>query len=275
MTQLEERIAISTYSVHRVTSQGRQDVQAEVILEEPLAIEVNGREIAVLMRLPGQEKELAVGFLLSEGIISDFRAVQMVHHCGQGLPSPDDDFSRNRVQIRVDPAGLRSDRHWEKARLIRSGCGAVDLAIQDIELPPVESDLTVKMEVLFGLNSTLRQHQRAYKLAGGVHAAALFLADGHLLTLQEDIGRHNAVDKVLGYCILRGIPLEDKLLLSTGRASYEMVAKAARLGVPLLASTSSPTSLAVDLARQVRCTLVGYLRSKSMNIYTHSWRILE
>ncbi len=302
--------ATSSLAVHQVTLRGHQDfgepsrelgrtlsrteVTAEVVMEEPLAVEVNGREVAILMRLPGQEKELAVGFCLSEGLLSDFRAVQLVHHCGQSLPSlraePQDEapegaegeredqdmsFSRNRVQIRVDAAALRDDGRLRTARLIRSGCGAVDVAAPDTELPIVTSPLTVEAKVLLGLNAAMRQLQKTYRQAGGVHAAALFEPNGHLVTLQEDIGRHNAMDKVLGYCLLRGIPLVDKVLLSTGRASYEMISKAARLGLPVVASVSSPTSLAVQLAIAARCTLIGYLRGKKMIIYTHPWRVID
>ncbi len=289
MTTVHELIAIDKLStqplaVRRVTSHGGQEVTAEVVLEEPLALEINGRETAILMRLPGQEKELAVGFCLSEGLISDFQAIHLIHHCGQGGPEPlalggegdrrEPLSARNRVQIRAEPTAVQHNGGLSKVRLIRSGCGAVDLAEIKDELPTISSELTVKAEVLLKLNALMRQQQATYRLSGGVHAVALFETDGRLVTLQEDIGRHNAVDKALGYCLLRDIPLGDKVLLSTGRASYELVSKTARLGVPIVASVSAATSLAVQLARESRCTLIGYLRGRRMNVYTHPWRII-
>ncbi len=289
MTTVDEPILAQKFStqplaVHQVTPHGNREVMAEVVLEEPLALEINGREVAILMRLPGQEKELAVGFCLSEGLISDFRAIYLIHHCGQGAPDPlplrekeeqgGTLSSRNRVQIQAEPAAVQNNGGLSTARLIRSGCGAVDVAEIKGELPTISSELTVKTEVLLKLNALMRQHQTTYQLSGGVHAVALFEADGRLVTIQEDIGRHNAVDKALGYCLLRDIPLSDKVLLSTGRASYELVSKAARLGVPIVASVSAATSLAVQLAQESRCTLIGYLRGRRMNVYTHPWRIV-
>lgn len=281
---LAEKLSTRPLAVRRVTPHGDQGVTVEVVREEPLALEINGREVAILMRLPGQEKELAVGFCLSEGLLSDFRAIYLVHHCGQGAPDPlalggEEDrggtlSSRNRVQIRAEAAAVQHNGGLSAVRLIRSGCGAVDVAEIKDELPTINSELTVRADVLLKLNALMRQHQTTYRLSGGVHAVALFEADGRLVTLQEDIGRHNAVDKALGYCLLRDIPLSDKVLLSTGRASYELVSKAARLGVPIVASVSAATSLAVQLAQESRCTLIGYLRGKRMNVYAHPWRII-
>jgi FdhD protein len=129
------------------------------------------------------------------------------------------------------------------------------------------------LETLFHLPAQMTRQQAAYRAAGGIHAAALFDTAGRAIVVCEDIGRHNAVDKAVGYCLLRDIPLSDKLLASTGRASYDMVVKGARLGVPVIASLSSPTSLAIELAEALNCTLLGYLRGKTLNVYTHGWRI--
>jgi FdhD protein len=120
----------------------------------------------------------------------------------------------------------------------------------------------------------ITRQQAAYRAVGGIHAAAVFDMRGRAIVVCEDIGRHNAVDKAVGYCLLRAIPLQDKMLVSTGRASYDMVAKGVRLGVPIMASISSPTSLAVELAEALNCTLLGYLRGKALNVYTHGWRIV-
>jgi len=268
------------WTVRRVTSDETIMEEVRVVMEEPLIIEVNGQQVAALMRLPGDEKELAVGFCVSEGLITDVDAVQLVHHCGSGLPAPDEDpdlemTSRNRVQIQARADALRQDVQREVLRLVRSGCGAAQVQSGDLDLPPVASTATVSAALLLSLNATLRQGQELFRDVGAVHAAALFAADGALVAIREDIGRHNAVDKVLGYCLLRRIPLHDKIILTTGRASYEMVSKAVRVGLPFVASVSSPTALAVQLADAYRCTLIGYMRANRFSIYTHGWRVSD
>lgn len=140
-------------------------------------------------------------------------------------------------------------------------------------LTPISAEVSVAIERLARLPGQITRKQTAYRAAGGIHAAAVFDTAGRAVVVCEDIGRHNAVDKAMGYCLLRGIGLQDKILVSTGRASYDMVAKGVRLGVPIIASISSPTSLAVELAKALNCTLLGYLRGKTLNVYTHGWRI--
>jgi FdhD protein len=157
--------------------------------------------------------------------------------------------------------------------MIRSGCGRVKVDSLVENLPPVNGTLTVQVGALRRLLGQMTRQQSAYRAAGGVHAAAVFDAGCRPVVVCEDIGRHNAVDKAVGYCLLRGIALQDKLLVSTGRASYDMVAKGVRLGIPIIASISSPSSLAVELADALNCTLLGYLRGKTLNVYTHSSRI--
>lgn len=254
-------------------------VTGHVVGEEPLEIVLNGRTVAVLMRTPGHEKELAAGFCLGEGLIEDFRDVVLIQHCGQSTLSPDAsddplDASRNQVRITLRAgAPVRQSRN-EVARLIRSGCGRADVSEVLWDLPPLpRGEMRVPARVLGGLSGQMAAQQEVYRESGGIHAAAVFTAEGLLVTLQEDVGRHNAVDKATGYCLLRGIPLTDKVLVSTGRASYDMVVKAVRLGVPIVASRSSPTSLALQLAQHLNCTLIGYLRRERFQVYTHSWRI--
>lgn len=251
-----------------------------VVLEEPLALHINSQQAAVLMRLPGMEKELAIGFCLSEGLVRRFDDILMVHHCGQGLPEPDPDasgeedpLSRNRVDLRVTPEGLNPSARLDVVRLIRAGCGAVDVERAELPLEPLDSDLQVPSEVVLGLGAALRQGQSLHSEVGGVHAAALFDAAGALLAVAEDVGRHNAVDKVIGHCLLRGIDLEDRLLLCSGRLSYEMVSKAVRMRIPVLISLSAPTALAVHLAERFGLTMVGYLRGGRMTVYTGGERI--
>jgi FdhD protein len=252
---------------------------ASVVVEEPLEIRINDQPVAVLMRTPGAEKELAVGFCLSEGLITDLADIALVHHCGQTLPTMMEgneaglEESRNMVRITLASPSASQDPRLDVVRLVRSGCGRTDAEELASQLVPLDNDLRVQLKILLKLTSTIKQGQEAYREAGGIHAAGIFTSHGELVTLREDIGRHNAVDKVLGHCLMQGITLKDKILVSTGRASYEMVTKAVRLGLPVAASISSPTSLAVELAEHLNCTLIGYLRGQRMRVYTHAWRL--
>jgi len=265
------------WSIHRLTESGSEIVDGSVVVEEPLEIRVNGRPVAVLMRTPGMEKELAAGFCLGEGIVADLAHVALVQHCGRAVADPSAeadtlDESRNQVNMRL-MAGVEPATVPEAVSLIRSGCGRSD-AVQMAEgLAPVNGNVQVAAHILPQLVGQMTRQQQAYRLAGGIHAAAVFDTSGHAVVVSEDIGRHNALDKAMGYCLLRGIPLRDKIVMSTGRASYEMVTTGVRLGVPIIASISSPTSLAVELAEALNCTLLGYLRGKALNVYTHGWRI--
>jgi FdhD protein len=253
------------------------------VMEEPLEIRLDGRAVAVLMRTPGMEKELAAGFLLSEGWLSGVKDIVLVRHCGGPAPAAsrealDADLltgSRNVVETTsTSPdASARRSAVGDVVQLIRSGCGRTGGGVLAENLPHLDARVQVDRQVLTHLVGQITRRQDVYRAAGGIHAAAVLDAGGQVLALGEDIGRHNAMDKALGYCLLRGIPLDDKLVLTTGRASYDMVAKGARVGVPILASLSSPTSLAVELAEAVGCTLLGYLRGRSIRIYTHAWRI--
>ncbi len=249
-----------------------------VVIEEPLEVRIEGQAVAVLMRTPGLEKELAVGFCLGEGLVSGMADIALVQHCGRAVAREEAkadplDVSRNRVEVRLLP-GASPAAGLEAVPLIRSGCGRSGGGALAEHLRPVEEGVRIRWQVLTHLPARLTRRQTAYRAAGGIHAAALFDRSGRVIVVCEDVGRHNAVDKALGHCLLRGIPLHDKVLISTGRASYDMVAKGVRLGVPLIASISSPTSLAVELAEALNCTLLGYLRGKTLNVYTHQKRII-
>jgi FdhD protein len=168
---------------------------------------------------------------------------------------------------------VKISKRVDAVQLIRSGCGRTDVTALVENLSPVGTGIRVQLDMLPRLLGQITRQQAAYRAAGGIHAAAVFDSRGRAVVVCEDIGRHNAVDKAVGYCLLRGIPLTDKILVSTGRASYDMVAKGVRIGLPILASISSPTSMAVELAEVLNCTLLGYLRGKKLNVYTHRWRI--
>jgi FdhD protein len=232
----------------------------------------------VLMRLPGMEKELATGFCLSEGLVRSFNDVLLVHHCGQEVPTltqgDDGPFSRNRVELQVEAGALNPQARLEIVRLIRAGCGAVDIDRGALPLIVVSGDLTVDAQVVLSLPQAMRTKQRLHTKVGGVHAAGLFDRQGQETIVCEDVGRHNAVDKAIGYCALRSLSVHDKLLLCSGRLSYEMATKAIRMEIPILVSVSAPTALAVDLAERFGLTLVGYARGDRMTVYTHPQRIL-
>jgi FdhD protein len=268
------------WRIQRLTDHGHQSVEGGIVIEEPLEIRLNGWTVAVLMRSPGMEKELAMGFCLGEGLVAHPTDVALVRHCGRAVAdelveSDALDESRNRVDVTLMPGAACSAKQEDVVQLIRSGCGRTDVQALAENLDPVGADVRVRVEVLRRLPGRITRQQAAYREAGGIHAAAIFDVHGRAMVVCEDIGRHNAVDKAVGHCVLRGIPVSDKLLVSTGRASYDMVAKGVRLGVPIIASISSPTSLAVELAEALNCTLLGYLRGKTVNIYTHGWRIVS
>lgn len=265
----------------RIEGSIRRSVSGFVAIEEPLQIIVDGVPVAVLMRTPGQEKELAVGFCLSEGLIAHFSDIGLVQHCGSlgwGQEETGDplDASRNIVTITTLRRELpERDARLDVVRLIRSGCGRAEAATLAATLTPIAGDFRVSQAFIAGLAQQVIAHQQAYREAGGVHAVAIFDRAGKLIVLGEDIGRHNAMDKAIGHCFLRGIPLGDKIAYSTGRASYEMVLKAVRVGLPIMISRSSPTTLAIDLGEQLNCTLIGYARGDRMHIYTHPERIMD
>jgi len=267
------------WSIWRLTERGPHTVDGGVVIEEPLEIRLQGHPVAVLMRTPGLEKELAAGFCLGEGLVADLMDIALVRHCGRAVPNEAAegdalDVSRNQVDVMLLPRAANSAEPVDVVQLIRSGCGRAEVGALVENLDPVAGEVQVRGETLSRLLGQITRQQAAYRAAGGIHAAAIFDARGRVVVVCEDIGRHNAVDKAVGYCLLRGIPLGDKMLVSTGRASYDMVAKGVRLGVPIIASISSPTSLAVELADALNCTLLGYLRGKTLNVYTHNWRII-
>jgi FdhD protein len=271
-------IGVMPWPIRRLNRREERIVEGGVVIEEPLEIRLDGRTVAVLMRTPGMEKELAAGFCLGEGLVAGVQDIALVRHCGRAVPdevAEGDalDESRNRVDVTLMPGVARLEDRPQAVPLVRSGCGRTEATALAEDLEPLQADVKVSAELLTHLVGQLTRQQEAYRAAGGIHAAAVFDLHGRPMVVCEDIGRHNAVDKATGYCLLWGIPLRDKMLLSTGRASYDMVTKGVRLGLPILASISSPTSLAVELAEALNCTLLGYLRGRTLNVYTHAWRI--
>jgi FdhD protein len=254
--------------------------------EEPLEIRVNGRPLAVTMRTPGDDIDLAAGFLVTEGLVPDSSAIAGIRICepGQELAAGLNGDGGTRAAGNVADVTLAAGLDIDDDRLRRnflttSACGVCGKASIDAIRVRATHDVaadqvSVAAAVLAGLPGTLRAAQRVFARTGGLHAAGLFTAGGALLTLREDVGRHNAVDKVAGWAAREGrLPLAGRVLLVSGRASFELVQKAYVTGIPVVAAVSAPSSLAADLAGEAGMTLVGFLRGNSMNVYTGAHRI--
>jgi formate dehydrogenase accessory protein FdhD len=246
-------------------AEARADLLA---VEEPLEIRVGGEPLAVTMRTPGDDIDLAAGFLVGEGVIAAPPDVTSIKMCDVNVADV-----ALAAGVTLSGAGLR------RTFLTSSACGVCGKdsiaalrvrASYDVSADPVR----VSPGVLAGLPGRLRDAQRVFASTGGLHAAGLFTADGTLLALREDVGRHNAVDKIVGWALREGrLPLAGCVLLVSGRASFELVQKALIAGVPVLAAVSAPSSLAAELAEESGMTLIGFLRGDSMNVYSSAVRL--
>jgi FdhD protein len=245
--------------------------------EEPMEIRVNGRPLTVTMRTPGSDFDLAVGFLVSEGVVHRASDVVAVRYCAGATADGSNTYNVVDVQLAGDVPP--PDASLERNFYTTSSCGLCGKAsldaVRTVSVWSVADDpLRVSPEVVVALPESLRAAQKVFDSTGGLHAAGLFSATGELLTLREDVGRHNAVDKVVGDSVLGGrLPLRESILMVSGRASFELVQKAVMAGIPMLAAVSAPSSLAVDLAEDNGLTLVGFLRGSSMNVYTGAGRL--
>jgi FdhD protein len=244
------------------------EAQADLLaVEEPLEIRVNGDPLTVTMRTPGDDIDLAAGFLAAEGVVTRAAQIAGIRMCDTNVAD---------VSLAAGTPGLAGVR---RNFLTTSACGVCGK--DSIESVRVRSSYDVSADpvrvdpgVLAGLPGTLRRAQRVFASTGGLHAAGLFRADGTLLALREDVGRHNAVDKIAGWALRAGrLPLAGCVLLVSGRASFELVQKAVVAGIPVLAAVSAPSSLAAELAEESGLTLVGFLRGRSMNVYTGAHRL--
>jgi FdhD protein len=240
--------------------------------EEPMAIRVAGPgqtpfDVAITMRTPGNEAELAVGFLHAEGLISGVDEVAGVELGNAAAISRPDDEVLVRLRRPFD-AGLVATRHFA----VSSSCGICGKAALDdvhVRAAPIPDGPLIAPEVLWGLPARLREAQAVFEATGGLHAAGLFEADGTLVAVREDIGRHNALDKLIGGRLLAGeLPLHGRIVLVSGRAGFELVQKAAVAGAPILAAVSAPSDLAVEAAERLGMTLVGFLRGDGFNVYS-------
>ncbi len=259
---------------------GRADPRADLLAaEEPLGIRVDGAALAMTMRTPGDDIELAAGFLVSEAIVRSPADIAEIKVCdGTSCGHGDHDAMGNIADVTL-AAGVSVPTGARRNFMTTSACGICGkTSIEDIcVLPhaPLATDETrFDPVVLAALPDRLREAQRVFSRTGGLHAAGLFSAAGDLIAVREDVGRHNAVDKIVGWALLNDrLPLAGCVLLVSGRASFELVQKAVLAGIPLLAAVSAPSSLAADLAEEAGLTLVGFLRGLSMNVYTGTQRL--
>jgi len=240
----------------------------EIRVEEPGAEQ---RAIAVTMRTPGNDFELAAGFLFTEGLVDGLADVSSVRYCA--VPREEQRYNVVTVAVSraLDPElGQRSFYTTSSCGI----CGKASLDAIEVVCAPVAEGPLVEPAVLMQLPDALRSAQQVFDRTGGLHAAGLFDPSGELVLSREDVGRHNAVDKAIGAGLLAGnLPLSDRILMVSGRASFEIVQKAARAGIPVICAVSAPSSLAVDAARRFGMTLVGFLRGSRFNVYTGSERI--
>jgi FdhD protein len=249
--------------IERMRDGALDRVEDEVAIEEPLEIRVDGRALAVTMRTPGEDEELAVGFLAGEGLIMDATDVESA--------GPTDDFAANTIDVRTT-RGLRRDPSDERRFYLTSSCGVCGkgaLEFVRVEAPPARAQAVVDPGLVASAPARAREEQAAFERTGGLHATALFDAAGELLVVREDVGRHNAMDKAIGSQLLAGrFPLPAVVACLSGRASFELVQKAALAGLAGIIAVGAPSSLAVELARERGMLLCGFARGASFNVYS-------
>ena len=248
-------------------------VDDSLAVEEPLEIRVNGAPVTVTMRTPGNDLELAAGFLLTEGILEKHEDIASIR-----ATVPDGAIKSNIVEVMLTDAQFGAEV-FQRNFFAASSCGicgkASIEAIRNRNLTPPNQEFRIAPEILCRLPEQLRAEQAVFDRTGGLHAAALFTAEGDLIALREDIGRHNAVDKLVGWALMEGrVPLRESVLMVSGRGGFEIIQKALAGGIPVVASVSAPSSLGVKLARELGLTLIGFLRGHRFVVYSGDFRCL-
>ena len=248
--------------------------------EEPLEIRLvagtEKRTVAVTMRTPGADFELAAGFLFGEGVVTGPKQIRRLSYCTD--PEIDAEQQFNIVNVELDPSTAIDLRPLERHFYTTSACGVCGKAsleaLQIRGCPSVPPGPEAAAEVIYGLPDSLRRAQGIFESTGGLHAAGLFGPDGELISVREDVGRHNAVDKLIGWALLQGmLPLHDRIVMVSGRSSFEIMQKCLTAGVPIVCAVSAPSSLAVALAEEFGMTLIGFLRGERFNVYAGHQRI--
>lgn len=273
---------IQKVNIRRTAENHSKELADVVSVEEPLEIRLEAdfegkrieSQVAVTMRTPGNDEELALGFLFSENILSDFSHVLSVAYCPTAIQ---ESGKKNVIRVRLKP-GIDFNPEWLKRNFYaNSSCGVCGKAsiesVEQICAQPIQDDLKIGKEILYGLPETLRKAQSAFQLTGSIHAAALFDKQGTLIAFREDVGRHNALDKLLAHALLKKINLSESVLLLSGRSSFELVQKSAMAGLPVVAAIGAPSSLAIELAVKMNISLIGFLKKSGFNLYSAFHRI--
>lgn len=280
---------ITTQPILKVTGSIFKPYEDQLSLEEPLEIILNGTPIAVTMRTPGNDFELATGFLLTEGIIKSQSDLDTIQHCCKKSPPPTPPprvgrvgegvkkNNENKVEVTLKPFVKVNTQHLKRNFYTTSSCGVCGKAsIEAIRVRTERLDdiFTLPISFFYSLPDQLRKKQSVFEKTGGLHAAALFDLKGNLKYLREDVGRHNAVDKVVGTALLKeDFPLSNHVLMVSGRSSFEIMQKAVVARIPIICAVSAPSSLAVELAKEFNATLIGFLRGDHCNVYAGQHRI--
>ncbi|MGB1285609.1 MAG: formate dehydrogenase accessory sulfurtransferase FdhD [Aggregatilineales bacterium] len=257
--------------------QKRDDLATEEPLEIRLCTAHEQQQLVITMRTPGADFDLAAGFLVTEGIVQQHDDIVSISYC---VDRDLDEAQRyNVVNVRLRGDNLPDLQHLKRNFMMSAACGVCGKssldALSQRGIPAISSNMQISPEVIYSLPATMKQAQRLFHKTGGIHAAALFTKTGELLAVREDVGRHNALDKLIGWAFLQGMTaLNDHILLVSGRASYELVQKALVMQIPVLCAISAPSSLAVNLAREFNMTLTGFLRDRDFNLYHDDKRIV-
>ncbi len=269
----------STKQILRWNQSRSKRVEDELVIEEPLEIRVAQQSLIVVMRTPGHDFELAAGFLYTESLIESVDDIEIIAYCEE-TDSDSKHFSefQNIVNVRLEN-GFDLEEHsgWQRNFHANASCGLCGkMTIESVkhQVDPLTNDMRLKQSLFYRLNDKLREAQSVFEKTGGLHAAGLFSENGQLLIVREDIGRHNAVDKVIGQALLSDmLPLDKHILMVSGRASFEIVQKALFARIPFIVAVSAASTLAVDLAEEGNITLIGFMRGQHMAVYSHPERI--
>ena len=269
-------VALRPVSVIRVRGAARATESDVAAAEEPLELRLHGHPFAVIMRTPGADRELAAGFLLAERVITGADGLGTIAHC----TDPSADHPENVVDVTlVDGSAAAIERLLAGRRQVTTNsscgmCGRRTIESLASDVKPLSASWRVPAPAIAALPARLRARQAVFDETGGLHAAGLFGRDGSLIDVAEDVGRHNAVDKIVGRMLMRdALPLSDHLLCVSGRTSFEIVQKAIFAGIPIVAAVSAPSSLAIELAEEYGVTLLGFIRGDGFNIYAHAERV--
>jgi FdhD protein len=263
-------------NVLRVAGASAAPVDDAIAIEEPLELRLNGFSFAVLMRTPGDDDVLAAGFLFAERVISSAADIESIKACtDEEHPS-----ARNVLNVTIGGAARQHlERILDARRCVVTNsscgvCGRLSLESLQVSAPFVSAPMNLTPELVRALPDTLRRQQCLFEETGGLHAAGLFTREGECTSVYEDVGRHNAVDKLVGRTLLDGqLPASDRILVVSGRASFELVQKAFLSGIPVMAAVSAPSTLAIELAAAAGITLIGFVRAGSFNVYTYPQRV--